>query len=121
MIGAVGLRPSLKVVVWLSGWAKHDPSEPHSHLGPLAVEPDAQGQGVGTRLMEHYCKELDRTGVAGFLETDKARNVRFYERFGFSVTATASILGVENWFMRRDVSSSPRTPAPAPPDRFSSS
>ena len=121
MIRAVGVRPALKVVVWLSGWSRHDPSERHAHLGPVAVEPDAQGHGVGTRLMEHYCRELDRRGMAGFLETDKARNVRFYERFGFTVTATASILGVENWFMRRDVSSYPRTPARAQPGRSSSS
>jgi ribosomal protein S18 acetylase RimI-like enzyme len=105
MIRAVGLRPSVKVVVWLSAWSKHDPAEPHSHLGPIAVEPAAQGRGVGTRMMELYCAELDRTGVAGFLETDKRGNVRFYERFGFTITATVSILGVENWFMRRDARS----------------
>jgi ribosomal protein S18 acetylase RimI-like enzyme len=102
MIRAVGLGPALKVVIWLMAWSKRDPKEPHSHLGPIAVEPDAQGRGIGTRLMEHYCAELDRTGVVGFLETDKPRNVRFYERFGFSVTTTARILGVENWFMRRE-------------------
>ena len=101
MIRAVGVRPSLKVVVWLMGWSKHDPREPHSHLGPIAVEPDAQGRGIGSRLMELYCEDLDRTGAAGFLETDKSRNVRFYERFGFEVTSTEAILGVENWFMRR--------------------
>jgi ribosomal protein S18 acetylase RimI-like enzyme len=104
MIAAVGLRPALKVVVWLSAWAKHDPSEPHAHLGPIAVEPDAQGRGIGSRLMELYCRDLDQAGVAGFLETDKPRNLRFYERFGFVITSTRTILGVENCFMRRPAS-----------------
>jgi ribosomal protein S18 acetylase RimI-like enzyme len=101
MMAAVGPGPALKVVIWLMAWSRHDPPEPHSHLGPIAVEPDAQGRGIGTRLMRHYCAELDHAGVAGFLETDKRANVRFYERFGFEVTAGATILGVENWFMRR--------------------
>jgi ribosomal protein S18 acetylase RimI-like enzyme len=101
LIRAVGIGPALKVIVWLSSWTKHDPRVQHSHLGPIAVEPDAQGRGIGTQMMQLYCKELDQAVVMGFLETDKPRNVSFYERFGFEVTATQTILGVENWFMRR--------------------
>ncbi len=39
--------------------------------------------------------------MVGFLETDRLRNVAFYERFGFEVTDGASILGVDNHFMSR--------------------
>ncbi len=31
-----------------------------------------------------------------YLETDRAENVTFYERFGFEVTAQDEILGVPN-------------------------
>jgi hypothetical protein len=51
--------------------------------------------------MESYCLELDRTGNAGYLETDRPENVAFYQRFGFVVTGTATVLGVETYFMRR--------------------
>jgi len=37
----------------------------------------------------------------GFLETDRLRNVEFYERFGFRATETDTTLGVETFFMRR--------------------
>ena len=36
-----------------------------------------------------------------YLETDKSENVRFYQKFGFTVVAQAEILGVANWFMSR--------------------
>ena len=51
--------------------------------------------------MEKHCVELDRTALAGYLETDRAENVAFYSRFGFVVTETVPVLGVENYFMRR--------------------
>ena len=101
MLSAFGLRTTLRVVSWLGVWAKHDPSEPHSHLGPLGVAPQAQGQRVGWRLMERYCEELDREALPGYLETDKPGNVAFYQRFGFETTATMPVLQVTNYFMRR--------------------
>jgi ribosomal protein S18 acetylase RimI-like enzyme len=101
MVKALGLRTTLKLVDWLSCWGKHDPEETHLHLGPIGVDPEAQGRGVGRLLMEQYCAELDRKGLAGYLETDRPGNVEFYKRFGFEVIGTATILGVENFFMSR--------------------
>jgi len=101
MVKALGLRTTLKLVEWLSCWGDHDPSEPHVHLGPIGVSPDAQGRGTGRLLMEHYCAELDRAGLAGYLETDRPGNVEFYKKFGFVVVGTASIHKVENFFMSR--------------------
>jgi ribosomal protein S18 acetylase RimI-like enzyme len=101
MVSGLGLSSALRVISWVSTWSKHDPKEPHSHLGPIGVEPEAQGRGAGRALMEKYCTELDRTGMAGYLETDRPENVEFYRRFGFVVTETAPVLGVESYFMRR--------------------
>jgi GNAT superfamily N-acetyltransferase len=101
MVRGFGLGAALKVVSWVSRWSRHDPGEPHVHLGPIAVDPGAQGRGVGRMLMESYCLELDRAGNAGYLETDRPENVAFYQRFGFVVTGTATVLGVETYFMRR--------------------
>jgi GNAT superfamily N-acetyltransferase len=83
MAKAFGLGSALRVASWLSTWSKHDPSTAHSHLGPIGVLPEVQGQHIGHGLMKEYCKELDRTGEAGYLETDRPENVSFYSRFGF--------------------------------------
>jgi len=44
---------------------------------------------------------MDTCRTLSYLETDKSENVRFYERFGFTVVAEVNVLGVRNWFMSR--------------------
>lgn len=87
---------------WMSAWARFDPTRPHSHLGPVAVDPDLQGRGIGSTLLADYCLHLDQTKTLSYLETDKPENVRLYERFGYEVTAEAIVLGVTSWFMIRE-------------------
>ena len=82
-------------------WSKHHPKKPHWHLGPVAVLPEMQGQGIGSHLIEYFCNYMDKTGGVAFLETETIENVRLYERFGFSVTDEALLIGVRNWFMWR--------------------
>lgn len=100
---AIGPGAALRVGRWASAWAGRDLDEPHSHLGPLAVDAHLQGQGIGSRLLAEYCARLDSSGQLGYLETDKPENVRLYERFGFEVIAERTVIGVDNWFMRRGV------------------
>src|SRR5262249_40390764 len=90
-----------RIVRWTGAWSRQDPAEPHWHLGPLAVEPAVQGQGVGHALMVEFCALMDRYAGLAYLETDKYENVRFYRHFGFSVVAEAEVLGMRNWFMSR--------------------
>jgi ribosomal protein S18 acetylase RimI-like enzyme len=101
LVSGVGLGSAIKLGRWLTAWSKHDPAGGHVHLGPVGVSPDAQGTGVGRRLMERYCAELDRTGGTGYLETDRPENIAFYRRFGFDTVDEAPVLGVPNFFMRR--------------------
>jgi ribosomal protein S18 acetylase RimI-like enzyme len=101
MANALGLRSATRVARWLSVWSKWDLRAHHSHLGPIGVLPEAQGRGIGRRLMEQYCERLDGMGSVGYLETDRLENVDFYKRFGFEVTGTVPIQGVVNYFMRR--------------------
>ena len=75
--------------------------EPHVHLGPLGVDAHLQGQGVGSlTLAEHSGASTPRRPSATSRPT--ARHVRLYERFGYVVTAEAPVIGVPNWFMRRE-------------------
>ena len=101
MMKAFGFPSAIKVSSWLSAWSKYDPAEPHSHLGPIGVDPEAQGRGIGHKLMDKYCSELDGRGMLGYLETDRPGNVDFYKRYGFELTITTPVLGVPNFFMRR--------------------
>ena len=51
--------------------------------------------------MARYCEELDRTRTAGYLETDRPENVRFYRLFGFENGDEIAVLGVPNYLMWR--------------------
>ena len=83
-------------------WAMHDPAEPHWHLGPIGVLPAHQGSGIGSLLMERFCREVDACRAAAYLETDMDKNVRFYEKFGFKIINESEIFGVKNRYMLRD-------------------
>jgi ribosomal protein S18 acetylase RimI-like enzyme len=90
-----------RVVEWLQAWGKRDPGEPHFHLGPVAADAGRQGQGIGSAMMQAFCDRVDRDGALAYLETDKAENVGFYEKFGFETVGEAPVIGVTNWFMHR--------------------
>ncbi len=101
-MAALGPKTAMRVGQWLDAWGKRDPDEPHVHLGPLGVDAHLQGQGVGSLILAEHCRRLDAAAALGYLETDKPDNVRLYERFGYVVTAEAPVIGVPNWFMRRE-------------------
>jgi len=101
MVPAIGSSTLSRVLRWMGVWARHDLKERHWHLGPVAVDATLQGHGIGTLLMAEYCARLDRERTIGYLETDKAGNVAFYEKFGFRTVATAPVLDIPNWFMKR--------------------
>jgi hypothetical protein len=44
---ATGPGAASRVSKWLAVWDRRDPDQPHSHLGPVAVEPSLQSQGIG--------------------------------------------------------------------------
>lgn len=96
------LGATLNALRWLGAWAKHDPADqPHWHLGPVGVERDLQGQGIGRALLEAACERVDAEGGVAYLETDKQVNLAFYEKFTFKTAAEAKVIGVPNWFMLR--------------------
>ncbi|HTF33338.1 MAG TPA: hypothetical protein VK714_06495 [Myxococcota bacterium] len=52
-------------------------------------------------MLTKFCAKMDECAALSYLETDKPQNVRFYERFGYTVVAEGLVLGVDNWFMIR--------------------
>ena len=86
---------------WINAWAQRDPLQPHRHLGPIGVLPQFQRLGIGSKMMESFCAQVDANHEPAFLETDKLVNVRFYEKFRFRSIDESLIFGVRNFFMWR--------------------
>ena len=93
---------SAPLMRWFVRWCHLDPDEPHLHLGPIGVAPQAQRQGVGTALMRCYLDHLRRESLPGYLETDKPENINFYEKFGFVVEHEEELIGTPTWYMWRE-------------------
>ena len=76
----------------------------HWYLVVLGVEPDHQGQGIGSSLMAGPLKRADEAGLPAYLETLKAGNLPFYERRGFSLRHQEALPdgGPMVWYMVRD-------------------
>lgn len=100
-LARTGVASFTRALRWLEAWGARDPDAPHWHVGPVAVEGGLQGLGVGSRLLADLAAALDAGGEAAWLETDKAENVVFYRRAGFTVASEATVLDVPCWFMAR--------------------
>ncbi|NSC24979.1 GNAT family N-acetyltransferase [Streptomyces albus subsp. chlorinus] len=83
--------------------APYRPAEPAWFLGTVGVDPAAQGCGLGSAVIRAGLAEADQAGCPAFLETSAERNVRFYERLGFTVTAEVDLPdgGPRTWAMLR--------------------
>ena len=65
---------------------KAHPSEPHWYLPIVGVDPTAQGQGLGSRVLSPVLEECDRTRALAYLESSNPRNIPLYQRLGFQIT-----------------------------------
>jgi len=64
--------------------AHHLTGVPHNHLAILAVRPDLQGHGVGTRLLDARHAILDGQDTVAYLEASDERNRSLYLRHGYA-------------------------------------
>ncbi len=58
--------------------------EPHHYFPYIGVAPAAQGQGLGTRLMQPTLERCDEAQLPAYLEATCERNAALYERLGFN-------------------------------------
>jgi len=78
------------------------PKEPHWYLSILSISPESQGRGHGSALMKPGLERVDASGAPAYLETQRERNVGFYERFGFELVEKLMIDGeLPVWLMYR--------------------
>jgi len=109
------LRIVTSVIAELEKRHRHHMAGPHFYLSALGVEPQRQGEGIGSALLRPVLDRCDRAGIAAYLETATARNVLLYERLGFDVVEELTLprTDVHGWLMVR--SSRPSTQAPRAP------
>jgi GNAT superfamily N-acetyltransferase len=82
---AVGARRLPRVVPAITALGAKHRGRPHWYLSELAVDPPAQGRGIGSALLAHRLSVCDRDGAPAYLENSNPRNTPLYERHGFRI------------------------------------
>ena len=76
----------------------------HWYLSLLGVDPEFQGKGYASTLMEAMLARIDRERLPCYLETQKVKNVSIYQHYGFKVVEDGIIPGtdIRIWAMLRE-------------------
>jgi ribosomal protein S18 acetylase RimI-like enzyme len=69
----------------------HHPEEPHWYLSVIGSDPGHRGGGFGWALMQSRLNRVDAEHAPAYLESTKADNVSYYQRFGFEVTREITV------------------------------
>ena len=85
----LGLSPTLRMMRLLSVTEKFHKSvhEPHWYLVSIGVRDAAQGQGLGSTLVEIGTSRADAARLPCYLETGTDSNISYYQNRGFEIVA----------------------------------
>ena len=67
------------------------PAEPHWYLPMIGVDPEQQGRGYGSALLQHALARCDSEGQLAYLESTSIKSLRLYERNGFELLGTIQV------------------------------
>jgi GNAT superfamily N-acetyltransferase len=84
--------------------SKHHLREPHYYLATLGTDPQHQGKGIGSAVMQPILDRCDKEHLPAYLESSKEANIPFYNGHGFDVIEDLQIPdGPRLWPMIRKV------------------
>ncbi len=81
----IGLRHIGKVLKRENALKKLHPKTPFYYLWYIGVNPDHQGQGIGTALLRRIRRDSQNAGMPIYLETSTEKNIPWYEKNGFRI------------------------------------
>jgi ribosomal protein S18 acetylase RimI-like enzyme len=81
--GPLELRRSLQAADYARQAHASVSLTPHWYLWVLGVEPEQQGRGTGSQLLQRVLLSAGAQRVPCYLETENPRNIPFYQKHGF--------------------------------------
>ncbi|MHA1679790.1 MAG: GNAT family N-acetyltransferase [Promethearchaeota archaeon] len=91
---------------------KKNTNFPHYYIILVAVDPDEQGKGLGSQLIQEMVAWLDEKQLPAYLETYTRENVNIYKKHGFDVVDESSIpkTNIQFWGMAMNHDIMPHDP-----------
>ncbi len=101
--GNEGRKKLLRYSSLASKKHKEHANFPHMYLYNLAIDPNYQGKGYASKLLNPMLAKLDENNLPCYLESPE-RNLALYEHFGFKVVEHISFPGNDDeiWLMLRN-------------------
>jgi GNAT superfamily N-acetyltransferase len=90
IVKSLSFTPYRVMEQWVRIFHKFDnirPRQPHWYVLILGVHPDHQGKGLGGELLRQVLQRAHEDRVAVYLESSNPKNLDFYRKHGFEVTA----------------------------------
>jgi len=101
LFNCIGLSNIGKAMKREAAIKKIQPDAPMYYLWFIGVDPDSQGTGIGTQLMNEVIKDSEVQLRPIYLETSTQRNLPWYKKFGFDVYSDLE-LSYKLYFLKRD-------------------
>lgn len=103
-IGEQAAGRFFSVLEFLDPFHTEDAPEPHWYVMVVGVEPRAQGQGLGRKILEPILASARETRHSCYLETAQPTNVAFYQKLGFKLLRSVKEpgSGLDLWTFRWD-------------------
>lgn len=102
LFNCVGLSNIGKAMKREAAIKQIQPDTPMYYLWFIGVEPDSQGTGIGTKLMNDVIEDSEAKSRSIFLETSTQRNLPWYKKFGFDVYGDLD-LSYKLYFLKREI------------------
>ena len=81
----------LRYLAFAQALHRRSTTGPHGYLPYLGVDPERQGQGLGTRLLRPILRLADEDGLPCYLESSTDRATALYRRHGFEVVGEGDV------------------------------
>jgi len=101
ILQAIGLDSIQKAMNRETRIKKLHPPTKMAYLWFIGVQPEHQGQGIGSKLMKEIISNSDSKVLPIYLETSTLKNLPWYEKFGFQIYGQLDF-GYNLYFMERE-------------------
>ena len=102
IFSCVGLSNITKALSRESKIKQRQPKEPMYYIWFIGVDPGSQNSGIGSQLLKELLDESKRKQRRVFLETSTAKNIPWYQKFGFEVYDELD-LSYKLVFLKKDI------------------
>ncbi|MES3019500.1 MAG: GNAT family N-acetyltransferase [Bacteroidota bacterium] len=102
LLNCIGLSNIGKAMKREAAIKKIQPNTPMYYLWFIGVDPESQGTGIGSRLMNEVIEDSRAQSRPIFLETSTERNLPWYKKFGFDIYSDLD-LTYKLYFLKRDL------------------